>query len=129
MSNHVYEVIEGTEPSPDEPHEPRAIEHTVIDEGRVYMMTEIEDGVFVAWDKCRSCSKIIRECSCKTGPVMADYMKRWRDERFERSIRHRRPSEKAEKKSEVDLTPAINAVKAAVEEQGVEPYDPEVLND
>lgn len=119
--NHEYETIEGTEPSVDEPHEARTIQHTVKDTEQVYMMTEIEDGVFVAWTTCRACSKHITACSCKDGPQMAEYMKKWRDERFERSIRHRKPSES---KTKLDLQEAIDVVKAA-KEQGVEPFDPD----
>lgn len=124
-----YATIEGTEPSEDAPHEARTILRSE-DDGSMYMMTEIEDGVFVAWGECRSCSQRVHRCKCKTGPVMADYVARWRDERFEKSVRHRSPSPLKERAAELGVTPvgtdvdietgkrisldvAIDAVKAA----------------
>lgn len=86
-----YETVEGTEPSPDAPHEARTIRRTNQD-GSVWLMTEIEDGLFVQWSMCGKCMRHMTTCSCQGGPQMPDYMKRWRDKRFENSIRHRKRS-------------------------------------
>lgn len=81
-----YETIEGDEPHPEARHEARTIVRSRND-GLVQMMTEIDDGVFVAWMKCDGCNKSVQDCGCKTGPKMPAYIERWRDDRFEKSLR------------------------------------------
>lgn len=83
-----YETVAGSTPDVDEQHEPRTVQHTRPD-GSVHMMTEIGDGIFVAWATCRTCSKQVPACTCKGGPVEAEYMSRWRDERFTKSFDRR----------------------------------------
>lgn len=84
-----YDTIEGTAPSEEVQHQSRVITRTE-DDGMVYMMTEVEDGVFVQWSQCHSCSQSPAGCTCKTGPVLPPYIAKWRDQRFEKSIRHRK---------------------------------------
>lgn len=90
-----YETVEGTNPfeNQEQPHEARTMTRTEPD-GTVYMMTEIEDGVFVQWSACKGCSKGPATCKCSGGPKAPDYILKWRDERFEKSLRHRKPSER-----------------------------------
>ena len=84
-----YTTIAGTEPSEDTKHEPRTLTRTDTD-GAVYMMTEIEDGIFVQWSQCAKCSEHISSCSCKGGPQEAKYMTEWREKRFANSIKGRK---------------------------------------
>lgn len=81
-----YETTEGSEPHPEVKHEPRTIVRSRND-GLVQMMTEIDDGVFVAWMKCSGCSKDVQDCTCKAGPQMPAYIEKWRDDRFDKSLR------------------------------------------
>lgn len=83
-----YETIEGSEPTKNGKHEPRTVRRT-NDDGAVYMMTEIEDGVFVQWGDCAKCSGRVNTCTCKAGPSMPGYIEKWRDERFDRSLKNR----------------------------------------
>lgn len=86
-----YETTDGTAAVEHGSHEPRTVvrTNTTGDEVEVYMMTEIGDGVFVQWSRCAKCSNGITACSCPGGPVEADYMTHWRDQRFERSLNDR----------------------------------------
>lgn len=93
MNTHEYEITDGTEANADEQHEPRTMTHTITDEdgnGTLHMMTEIGDGVFAAWDRCRRCNKAIKSCQCPGGPVEPEYMQRWREERFSKSFEGRK---------------------------------------
>lgn len=82
-----YETIEGTKPEAHVQHEPRTVTRERGDE--FWMMTEIGDGTFVQWGNCTKCTKRVRDCQCVGGPVEPDYMKRWRDERFDRDLNAR----------------------------------------
>ena len=81
-----YEMAEGSDPHPDVKHEPRTIVRSRND-GLVQMMTEIDDGVFVAWVKCAACAKAAPDCTCKSGPQMPAYIEQWRNDRFDKSLR------------------------------------------
>lgn len=83
-----YETVRGTDANQDEQHEARLMKRTTPD-GIVQMMSEIGDGVFVAWSTCRSCRNQIVECACPGGPVEPEYMQKWRDERFTKSFDRR----------------------------------------
>lgn len=107
-----YELVEGTEPSEADQHEPRTIKR-MNDDSSVYMMTEIEDGVFVAWGECSSCRNRVATCKCSNGPVQPGYMQKWRDNRFEMSIRHRKPSQTL--KADAPETP-VDEVQTDVQE-------------
>lgn len=91
--------------------------------GSSYMMTEIEDGVFVAWGDCANCSKRVATCTCKGGPTMPAYMEKWRDERFAKSLRHRKPAaaevedKVVEDSVDEGLDAAIEAAKTKTEEK------------
>ncbi len=54
----------------------------------VMMMTEIGDGVFVAWDRCNRCAVHIRDCVCAGGPKERDVIARWREERKPKPSRY-----------------------------------------
>lgn len=88
---HTYETVEGTEPHAHVEHEPRTIQHTATldNDHDLSMMTEIGDGVFVAWSSCRKCGKRVYECRCVGGPVEPDYIKRWREARFDKELNQR----------------------------------------
>jgi len=90
---HTYETVEGTEPDVDEQHEPRTLKH-FVDGSLEHMMSELGDGTFVAWSQCQQCRKHARDCACPGGPVEAEYVQRWRDDRFTHSFgrRHALPS-------------------------------------
>lgn len=132
-----YQTIEGTSPFEDqsEDRDLRVIKRIETDSTE-YMMTEIEDGVFVQWSTCNTCRKRVAACTCTGGPTMPDYMTKWRDERVEKSLRHVRkpvrpewkaaPPEAAPQESKVDgaLDAALEAVKAAAEQQEPEPEAP-----
>lgn len=82
-----YTTTAGTEAKPYVAHEPRTIERD--NNGELYMMSEIGDGVFVQWSQCRKCNKRIGECKDIGGPVEPDYITRWRDARFNRELKER----------------------------------------
>ena len=84
----LYTQLLGTFPSEDERHEPRTLVRENLDDS-IYMMTEIEDGVFVQWSACDKCHKHAGNCGCKGGPTMPAYITKWRDMRFKNSIKHR----------------------------------------
>lgn len=85
---HKYETIEGDTPHERVQHEARTVKHA-IDGSLVSMMTEIGDGVFVAWGECRRCSERVTNCTCSDGPSEPPFMQKWRDERFEKSFNTR----------------------------------------
>lgn len=91
IPKHTYETTEGTEPTPYAEHQPRTVKHVVtVDHPElVSMMTEIGDGVFVAWTDCRKCQQHITRCACPQGPTEPEYMKPWRDKRFKRGLNDR----------------------------------------
>lgn len=43
-----------------------------------HVLSEIGDGVFVAWDFCRRDGKPISQCTCKQGPEEPKYVTQWR---------------------------------------------------
>lgn len=81
---HDYEIVEGTAPGAHVAHEPRTVKHVTNDD--LYMMTEIGDGTFVQWDKCRKCSEQVGNCKCAGGPEAPDFMERWRAQRFSKEL-------------------------------------------
>lgn len=92
IPQHEYEVVSGTKPAPYVEHDPRTIEHRTIvgDDTDLNMMTEIGDGVFVAWSNCRKCNARVASCKCSGGPVEPEYIKRWRDDkRFAKELGER----------------------------------------
>jgi len=84
-----YETLEGTRPSMDEAHEPRLLARTTRNEGLVQMMSEIGDGLFCAWGSCARCHETVQQCKCAFGPQEPEYIRKWRDERFETSVQKR----------------------------------------
>lgn len=86
-----YETTEGTPAVPHGTHQPRTVvrTNTTGDEVSTYMMSEIGDGVFVQWSQCTACSKQVSACTCQDGPKEPDYIGRWRDQRFDRSLNAR----------------------------------------
>lgn len=128
-----YETVEGTEPVANGVHEPRTIQRVITPDERfdkdhdLHMMTEIGDGVFVQWSQCRKCTKSVYDCKCAGGPQEPEYMTRWRDDRFKKTLNERPdPS--------YDLLPSViewlkergYEVTKSVEKQleEAEPYDP-----
>lgn len=77
-----YETVAGTPPDLDEQHELRTIVRRDEDDQMLYMLTEIADGTFVAWDQCARCNKRVNDCSCPSGPVEPGYIARWRTDRM-----------------------------------------------
>ena len=89
-----YEAVEGTKPGPYTKHDARTLQKVITpgphhDDHDLHMMTEIGDGVFVAWTNCRTCTKRVANCKCAGGPVEPPYMVRWRQERFEKELNAR----------------------------------------
>ena len=88
-----YETLSGTTPNSDEHHQPRVMRsHRPAkneDPELRQMMSEIEDGVFVAWTDCASCRKNLNSCGCINGPVEPKYIGPWRDRRFVTSFDRR----------------------------------------
>jgi hypothetical protein len=84
-----YVTLEGTDPSVSEPHEARLLSRTTRNEGLVQMMSEIGDGLFCAWGSCARCHETVQQCKCAFGPQEPEYIRRWRDERFETSVQKR----------------------------------------
>jgi hypothetical protein len=83
-----YETVAGTEPtSATDRNEPRTITKTTIT--GVCMMSEIDNGVFVAWTNCAKCTKVTTQCICPTGPTEPAHIQEWRTKRFEGSMRPR----------------------------------------
>lgn len=80
-----YETVAGTPANVDEQHEPRTIKRT-NDDGSIYMMTEFQDGTFVAWTTCDKCRRQVSSCTCANGPTEPAYIERWRLERFTKSF-------------------------------------------
>lgn len=80
-----YDTEAGTEPSVEARHQARTVAHRE-GEDLVQMMTEIEDGLFVSWSRCKACARHARDCNCASGPTEPDYAKGWREKRFERSF-------------------------------------------
>lgn len=69
---------------------PRTIVKSHPDKG-THMMTEIDNGVFVAWVNCSKCSKTTPTCMCPAGPTEPPYIKEWRENRFKESRRYQPP--------------------------------------
>ncbi|NUS02053.1 MAG: hypothetical protein HOV97_05760 [Nonomuraea sp.] len=88
---HHYDAVAGTTPQPYAEHEPRTVVHRVVvdDKTDLSMMSEIGDGTFVAWSRCRKCNHQAPECKCATGPVEPDYIIRWRHDRFRKDLNSR----------------------------------------
>ena len=80
------ELISGTPESATEPHDARTLIHPTAG-----LMSEIEDGIFVAWDTCRRCRKNVSagSCKCPEGPQEPEYITRWRQARFATSLTDR----------------------------------------
>lgn len=96
-----YETIEGSDPEPLVEHEPRLIEAS--DGGTIkVMMSEIGDGVFVAWDICHRCKLHVAQCSCVGAPTEPPHITHWRDERFEKELNGR---------PKLDIAQTLNLVK------------------
>lgn len=79
---HTYKVL-----SPDwlTEHEPRVLEHMVTHPDGTYemsVMSEIGDGVYIAWSSCRRCSKQYVVCSCKEGPLEPEHITKARAARW-----------------------------------------------
>lgn len=86
--NATYETIDGTDANVDEQHEPRTV-RADMSEGLSHMMSEIGDGVFVAWSQCRRCLDTIKRCNCPDGPTEPKHITEWREKRFIESFRGR----------------------------------------
>ncbi len=91
-----YETVEGTTPTRWGKHERRTVQRNVSADGQfhdhddIHMMTEIGDGVFVAWTNCRRCTKRVYDCTCNGGPVEPHYMEKWRNvDRFAKEMNAR----------------------------------------
>lgn len=83
----VHELIEGSQPSAEQVHRPRTIRQKR--DGVVLMLTEIDDGTFVGWDKCSTCNQRVASCGCASGPSPAQWMLKAREKAFERGVRTR----------------------------------------
>lgn len=81
-----YTMVEGTAPDQDEQHEARVLTRRDGERNIHSMMTEIGDGTFVAWTMCARCSHQVGSCTCPSGPVEPEYIRRWRVERFAKSF-------------------------------------------
>jgi hypothetical protein len=83
---HTYKVL-----SPDwlTKHEPRVLEHMVTHPDTTYemsVMSEIGDGVYIAWSTCSRCTKHYSTCSCPEGPLEPAHITRSRAARWNRSF-------------------------------------------
>lgn len=90
-----YQTVEGTEPTAHGVHEPRTIKRVITPDPRfdkdhdLHMMTEIGDGVFVAWSGCRRCGVRVYDCKCTDGPKAPDHIDQWRQKRFAKDLNTR----------------------------------------
>ena len=100
----------------------------------VHMMSEIEGGLFVAWDRCSACHTHISHCECPDGPTESQIIGRWRAERNPkpRSITSRPTDESTEEsgitaKIDAGLDQALDAVREATTTETRNPndFDPE----
>lgn len=102
-----YEVVGGTPATNAGPHEARTIRRATTNEGLVQMMSEIADGVFVAWADCTTCHQHVAYCRCTDGPVEPVYVTRWREARFAQSLD---PSRQDPKQFVVDRSKPLRRV-------------------
>jgi hypothetical protein len=83
-----YQTVDGAAPQSNVQHEARKVRRN-DGGGELHMMTEIGDGVFVQWSQCSRCGKHVSECADAGGPLEPDYMKVWRNQRFQQSFAER----------------------------------------
>lgn len=98
---------------------------------KFHMLSQIDDGVFVAWDRCRKCNKAVSECKDKGGPTEAPYVTAWRQEWIDKRDKETKKvidTPKKEARQTVGLEPltatvsdgidtAMEAVRAAATEE------------
>lgn len=89
------EMMSGTEPAAYVEHEFRLVRKEGAEPSALY--SEIEDGIFVAWDVCRRCMQHVSQCKDKDGPQEPAHITRWRQARFENSLRARPAPEVADR--------------------------------
>lgn len=76
-----HEVSPGPTGPPKVEGEGMEVKRTQGQMGMFHVLSQIDDGVFVAWDRCRSTnSHPISECTCKGGPTEPPYVTKWREE-------------------------------------------------
>jgi hypothetical protein len=105
---------------------------------KFHCLSEIDDGVFVAWDRCHSSTTTrhsISECKCKGGPTEPPYVTKWREEWIEKRTKAQVKAVAALKKDArqnagleplaATVSDGIDAAKEAVQAAATE----EVAND
>ena len=88
---------------------------------KFHMLSQIDDGVFVAWDRCHSSSTTrhsIPDCKCKGGPTEPHYVTKWREEWIEKRNKDNKKvidSLKKDARREVGLEPLAATVSDGIE--------------
>lgn len=73
-----------------------------------HVLSEIDDGVFVAWDFCRRDGRTISECTCKQGPQEPKYVTQWRLEHLsKRKQEFEKTMDEVSKKAKKELSELI----------------------
>lgn len=100
----------------------------------VHMMSEIDGGLFVAWDRCSACHTHISHCECPDGPTESEIIGRWRAERNPKP-RSNTATSRDESTGEAGITAkidagldqALDAVReaSATEKRSPDEFDPE----
>lgn len=113
------QMTHAPQPSALEPHRPRIN----LEDPRTFMtglVSEIEDGIFVAWDICAGCLKHVTMCRCGT-PKEPKYITEWRKNRFDRSIKDRfSPKQKVyDDEDRPPLRPPVREIPTPVETETV----------
>lgn len=102
-------------------------ERTQGEIGMFHALSQIGEGVYVAWDTCRRCNLQLRKCECKTGPMEPGYITKWREEFLGKPVKTKKEKETPVQVAVPDpvLTDKVDqALEAALEAvEGVEPTD------
>lgn len=115
---------------PDATPEGITTERTQGQIGMFHALSQIDDGVYVAWDVCRRCHQVLARCECKQ-PEEPKYITAWRQEYL---AKKRKAEDKATKKEQTPVQvdppepPLSDKVDEAIETaleavKGVEPTD------
>lgn len=88
--------------------------------GMFHVLSQIGDGVFVAWDRCHNgvSRHPISECKCKGGPTEPPYVTKWREEFITKRDKDTKKAIDALKKDarqEVGLEPLATTVDDGIE--------------
>lgn len=107
--------------TPDTDAVTRSKERSSYEGEKFHMLSQIDDGVFVAWDRCHSTSSSrhsIPDCKCKGGPTEPHYVTKWREEWIEKRNKDTKKvidSLKKDVRREVGLEPLPTTVSDGID--------------